>query len=68
MPEDVTLRYLPDGRVVNETGQDPAIPRVTGFVRFFVGADLGQANDYSSAVVIKDQQLPIYDGMPRGNT
>lgn len=62
MPEDVTLRFLPDGRVVNETRQDPAIPRVTGFVRYFVGADLGQANDYSSAVVVKDQQLPIYDG------
>lgn len=56
------LVHLPDGRVVNETHQDPAIPRVTGFVRYFVGADLGQANDYSSAVVVKDQQLPIFDG------
>lgn len=56
------LVYLPDGRVMNETHQDPAIPRVTGFVRYFVGADLGQANDYSSAVVVKDQQLRCFDG------
>lgn len=58
----LNLVYLPDGRVVNETQQDPAIPRVTGFQRYFVGADLGQANDFSSAVVLKDQQLPVYDG------
>ena len=60
--DHLSLVYLPDGRVVNETHQDPAIPRVTGFVRYFVGADLGQANDYSSAVVVKDQQLPCFDG------
>ncbi|MEP3296472.1 MAG: hypothetical protein ABJO27_08335 [Pseudoruegeria sp.] len=58
----LNLNYMPDGRVINETGHDPAIERVTGFVRYFVGADLGQANDFSSAVVIKDQQLPIHDG------
>ena len=62
MSEVLNLIHLPDGRVVNETGADPAIPRVTGFVRYFVGADLGQSNDYSSAVVVKDQQLPIFDG------
>ncbi|GAA6192901.1 hypothetical protein [Phaeobacter sp. NW0010-22] len=58
----LNLNYMPDGRVINETGHDPAIERVTGFVRYFVGADLGQANDFSSAVVIKDQQLPVHDG------
>lgn len=58
----LNLKYMPDGRVINETNHDPAIERVTGYVRYFVGADLGQANDFSSAVVIKDQQLPIYDG------
>lgn len=62
MSEVLNLVHLPDGRVVNQTGADPAIPRVTGFVRYFVGADLGQSNDFSSAVVVKDQQLPIYDG------
>jgi hypothetical protein len=60
--DQLNLAYLPDGRVVNETGQDPAIARVTGFQRYFVGADLGQANDFSSAVVLKDQMLPTFDG------
>ena len=58
----LNLKYMPDGRVINETGHDPAIERVTGFVRYWVGSDLGQANDFSSAVVIKDQQLPTSDG------
>lgn len=62
MPEILNLVHMPDGRVINETNMDPAIERVTGFVRYFVGADLGQANDFSSAVVVKDQQLPIADG------
>ncbi len=58
----LNLVHMPDGRVINETKMDPAIERVTGFVRYFVGADLGQANDFSSSVVVKDQQLPIADG------
>lgn len=62
MSEILNLIHMPDGRVINETNMDPAIERVTGFVRYFVGADLGQANDFSSAVVVKDQQLPIVDG------
>lgn len=57
----LNLIYLPDGRVVNETAQDPAIPRVTGYSRFQVAADLGQSNDYSAVVVIKDEALPIVD-------
>ena len=68
MSQDVTyqndklnLIYLPDGQVANETGQDPAIPRVTGYQRFQIAADLGQANDYSAVVVIKGQALPIVD-------
>lgn len=62
MSEVLNLIHMPDGRVINETNMDPAIEKVTGFVRFFIGADLGQANDFSSAVVLKDQQLPIYNG------
>lgn len=61
MPETLELVHLPDGRVVNETGQDPAVSRVTGYSRFQIAADLGQANDYSAVVVIKDQALPIVD-------
>jgi hypothetical protein len=62
MSTDLKLAFLPNGDVVNETKMDPAIPRVTGFVRYWIGADLGQANDFSSVVVIKDQALPISDG------
>lgn len=63
MPEDVKLDlvYLPDGRVVNETNQDPAIPRVTGHQNYWVAADLGQANDFTAVTVIKDEALPIAD-------
>jgi len=59
--QKLDLHFLPDGRVVNETHQDPAIPRVTGYQRFWVAADLGQANDYTAVVVIKDECLPIID-------
>lgn len=62
MSEVLNLIHMPDGRVINETNMDPAMERVTGFVRYFVGADLGQAADFSSTVVIKDQQLPIANG------
>lgn len=61
MPKDLNLVYLPNGDVVNQTNNDPAIPRVTGYVRYWVGADLGQANDFSSVVVIKDQALPVFN-------
>ena len=67
MPQDMNhqtelnLAYLPDGRVINETDNDPAIPRITGYQRYWVAADLGQANDYSAIVVIKDEALPIVD-------
>jgi hypothetical protein len=62
MSTDLNLVFMPDGRVVNETRQDPAIQSVTGYVRYWIGVDLGQANDFSSVVVIKDQQLPESDG------
>ncbi|QPM89118.1 hypothetical protein [Pseudooceanicola algae] len=58
MSEVLELVYHTDGRVVNETHQDPAIERVTGFQRYQIAADLGQANDYSAVVVIKDEALP----------
>lgn len=44
MSTNLNLIYMPNGDVVNKTNQDPAIPRVTGYVRYWVGADLGQAN------------------------
>lgn len=41
---ELNLVYHPDGRVVNETNNDPAVPRVTGFSRYWLAADLGQAD------------------------
>lgn len=61
MSETLDLVFMPDGRVINETRQDPGIPRVTGFQNYWLAADLGQANDYSAVCVIKDQALPIVD-------
>ncbi len=62
MATDLNLIDMPDGRIVNETNMDPAIPRVTGYERYWIGADLGQANDYSAVCVVKDRRLPISDG------
>lgn len=61
MSQVLDLVFMPDGRVINETYHDPAIPRVTGFQNYWVAADLGQANDYSAVTVIKDEALPVVD-------
>lgn len=61
MSSPLDLVFMPDGRVVNDTHQDPAIPRVTGFQNYWVSADLGQAHDFSAVCVIKDQALPTVD-------
>lgn len=63
MSETLNLIYMPDGRVINETGQDPAIPRVTGYDRFWLSADLGQANDFTATIAIRDRKVPtVVDG------
>lgn len=61
MSQLLNLVFMPDGRVVNETNHDPAIARVTGYQNYWVAADLGQANDNSAVVVVKDEALPIVD-------
>lgn len=58
----LNLVYRPNGQVVNETDGDPAIPRVTGYRKYLIGADLGQSNDFSAVCVLKDEALPIIDG------
>lgn len=55
------LIWHDDGRVTNETKQDPAIARIEGHSTYWIAADLGQANDYSAVVAIKDEALPIVD-------
>ncbi|TDL78119.1 hypothetical protein E2L08_12530 [Palleronia sediminis] len=61
MSETLDLVFMPDGRVINETHHDPAIPRVTGHQKYWVSADLGQAHDFSAVCIIKDQVLPTVD-------
>ncbi len=58
MPHSLNLIHMPDGSVVNETNHDPAKSRVTGYQRYWIGADLGQANDFSAISVIRDTCLP----------
>jgi hypothetical protein len=58
---ELDLIWHADGRVTNDTHQDPAIPRVEGYSTYWLAADLGQANDYSAVVAIKDEALPIID-------
>ena len=54
MPE---LEYLDHGRVILPTNNDPAIIRVEGYERFFLGLDLGR-NDPTALVLVRDRQLP----------
>jgi hypothetical protein len=49
--------YKDDGTVILKTGNDPAIDRVTGHSRYFLGMDLGRT-DPSALVLIHDERLP----------
>ena len=54
MPE---LEYLDHGRIILPTNGDPAINRVEGYERYFLGLDLGR-NDPTALVLVRDRQLP----------
>lgn len=60
MSDVLKLAHLPDGRVIVDS-QDPGVSKVTGFQNYWIAADLGQANDYSATVVVKDEALPVVD-------
>lgn len=63
MSQALSLVERADGTIVNQTNGDPAVTRVLGHRRFWVSADLGQANDFSAVAVIEDEQLPtVVDG------
>ena len=55
------LEYLDGGRVIMPAGCDPAIRRVEGHDRFFLGLDLGRV-DPSALVLLRDRQLPEWGG------
>lgn len=51
------LIYLDGGRVALKSHADPAVERVLGHDRFFLGLDLGR-NDPTAIVLLHDVQLP----------
>lgn len=61
MSDTLNLIHRPDGTVVNETNNDPAIPRVEGYRRWWLGVDLGQSNDFTSLVLLEDECLPVIE-------
>ncbi|WP_424833062.1 hypothetical protein [Ruegeria sp.] len=48
-----------DGSIVNASDGDPAVRRVQGYRRYWISADLGQANDFTAVTVTLDEQLPV---------
>ena len=54
-----------DGRVTLGTGFDPIIEPVVGYERFYLAADLGQANDYTATMLIRDRRVPVYASSTR---
>ncbi len=59
MSDTLNLVERADGTIVNETNGDPSVKRVLGHRRYWVAADLGQANDFTASIVIEDEQLPV---------
>ena len=55
------LIKLDGGRVALRTHFDPAVERVIGHDRLFLGLDLGR-NDPSALVLVRDKQLPEWGG------
>ena len=49
-----------DGRITLSTGNDPIIETAIGYEKFWVSADLGQANDFSAVTMIRDRRVPFY--------
>jgi hypothetical protein len=55
--------FVFDGEAVRlRTGNDPAIPRIQGHLRYIVAADLGSAKDPTGITVIEDRQIPMFEG------
>lgn len=57
------LIHRPNGEISLRAGADPSHgERAIGFERYWLGVDLGQAEDPTALTVIKDQRLPAWDG------
>lgn len=56
----MTHHFHSDGTISLASSPDPAIHRVKGREAFWLSADLGQANDYTAFVIVRDRQLPVW--------
>lgn len=61
----MNLETLADGTVVLPTGNDPAVERVQGWSRYWLGVDLAQAQDNTALVCVHDECLPMWGGGSR---
>lgn len=55
----MTPEFHRDGRVTL-SNPDPIIEKVVGYERFYLAADLGQANDFTAVCLLRDRRIPIY--------
>lgn len=61
----MNLETLADGTVVLRTGNDPAVEKVSGWSRYWLGVDLAQAQDNTALVCVHDECLPRWGGGSR---
>jgi hypothetical protein len=61
----MNLETLTDGTVVLRTGNDPAVEKVNGWSRYWLGVDLAQAQDNTALVCVHDECLPQWAGGSR---
>lgn len=61
----MTCQILADGTAVLPTGNDPAVEKVKGWSRYWLGVDLAQAQDNTALVVVHDECLPVWGGGSR---
>lgn len=61
----MTCQILADGTVILPTGNDPAVEKVTGWSRYWLGVDLAQSRDFTALVCVHDECLPMWGGGSR---
>lgn len=61
----MNLEILADGTVALRTGNDPAVEKVNGWSRYWLGVDLAQAQDNTALVCVHDECLPLWAGGSR---
>ena len=65
---DLTYTYRDDGTVAlgGPHRSDPILEGTLGYLRYFIGLDLGSAQDPSGISVIEDRQMPLPEYDPGG--